>query len=82
MTSPARRRCAPTRPPCGKNDSTADQAIGERLEQFESFITNVKSLRYDVERQFQHENEVLQQHVLHLDMTDGSHQEIHALLYF
>ncbi|MFE7277373.1 nuclear transport factor 2 family protein [Streptomyces sp. NPDC057623] len=65
-----------------QNDSTVEQPIGERMKQFESFVTNVTSLRYDVERQFQHENEVLQQHVLHLDLTDGSHQEINALLYF
>lgn len=65
-----------------QNDSTAEQPIAERMEQFGVFVTNLTSLRYDVLRQYEHEDEVLQQHVLHLDLADGTHQAIHALLYF
>ncbi|MGW1784014.1 nuclear transport factor 2 family protein [Streptomyces sp. NPDC002143] len=65
-----------------QNNSVVEQPIAERMAQFSSFVTNLKSLRYDVERQFEHENELLQQQVLHLHLADGSHQEIHALLYF
>ncbi|MCH0540322.1 nuclear transport factor 2 family protein [Streptomyces sp. MUM 203J] len=79
--SAARRMCT-DKATVWQNDSTADQAIGERLRQFESFVTAVESLRYDVKRQFRHENEVLQQHVLRLEMTDGSRREINALLFF
>ncbi|MEU6351083.1 nuclear transport factor 2 family protein [Streptomyces sp. NPDC047072] len=65
-----------------QNDSTVEQPIDERLEQVAEFAAGVTSLRYDVERQFENENEVLQQHVLHLALPDGSHQEVHALVYF
>ncbi|GAB7028631.1 nuclear transport factor 2 family protein [Streptomyces sp. NPDC021749] len=65
-----------------QNDGKDEQVIDERMEQFHTFVATVDSLRYDVSRQFENANEVLQQQVLHLNMTDGSHKEIHALLYF
>ncbi len=65
-----------------QNDGKGEQTIGERMEQFESFVTTVDSLRYDVIRQFQNSDEVFQQHVLHLVMTDGSRSEVHAAVYF
>ncbi|MEV7781175.1 nuclear transport factor 2 family protein [Kitasatospora sp. NPDC088351] len=65
-----------------QNDGKAEQAIDERLEQFKSFVTTLDSLRYDVIRQFQNPNEVLQQQVLHLAMADGSRSELHAAVYF
>ncbi|MFI5771190.1 nuclear transport factor 2 family protein [Streptomyces sp. NPDC051658] len=65
-----------------QNDGKGAQAIGESLEHFKSFAANVRSLRYDIIRQFQNSNEVLQQQVLRLDMADGSHREAHATVYF
>jgi limonene-1,2-epoxide hydrolase len=65
-----------------QNDGKGEQTIEERLAQFKSFVATVDSLRYHVIRQFQNANEVLHQHVLHLDMTDGSSSEVHAVVYF
>ncbi|MFF4602682.1 nuclear transport factor 2 family protein [Streptomyces sp. NPDC001339] len=65
-----------------QNDGEEEQAIGERLEQFRSFAATVDSMRYDVVRQFKNSDEIFQQQVLRLNMTDGSSNEIHALLYF
>ncbi|NEW72718.1 MULTISPECIES: nuclear transport factor 2 family protein [Streptomyces] len=65
-----------------QNDSTVEQPMAERMEQFGTFVTNLKSLRYEVQRQFENPDEVLQQHILHLHLNDGSHQQVHALVYF
>ncbi|MER6947522.1 nuclear transport factor 2 family protein [Nonomuraea sp. NPDC000554] len=64
------------------NDGKGEQTIDEKLEQLKPLVAAVDSLRYDVTRQFQSSNEVLQQQVLHLAMTDGSRGEVHAAMYF
>ncbi|MFF4772886.1 nuclear transport factor 2 family protein [Microtetraspora fusca] len=64
------------------NDGNGEQTIDEKLERLKPLVTGVASLRYDVIRQFQNSHEVLQQHVLHLAMTDGSRGEVHAAMYF
>ncbi|RPK67707.1 SnoaL-like domain protein [Streptomyces sp. ADI96-02] len=65
-----------------QNDGKGEQPIDESLDQFKSFVGNVDSLRYDVIRQFQSQDEVFQQHVLHLVMSDGSRSTVHAAVYF
>ncbi|MFM9447591.1 nuclear transport factor 2 family protein [Streptomyces acidiscabies] len=65
-----------------QNDGKEAQTIGERLDQFRSFVTTVDSIRYEVLRRFDAPDEVIQQHVLHLNMTDGSSSALHALLHF
>lgn len=65
-----------------QNDGKGELALSERLDQFESFVTSVKSMRYEVTRRFQDSDEVLQQQVLHLEMNDGTSSEGPAAVYF
>ncbi|AXG81945.1 nuclear transport factor 2 family protein [Streptomyces paludis] len=65
-----------------QNDGEGEQAMDKRLDHFKSFVTTVASLRYDVNHQVGEANEVFQQHVLRLEMTDGSSAEVHAAVYF
>lgn len=64
------------------NDGSGDQPIDENMELLKQLAADVDTLRYDIVRQFQDEDEVLQQQVLHLTMTDGSRSEVHAAMYF
>ncbi|SDG32444.1 SnoaL-like domain-containing protein [Sinosporangium album] len=64
------------------NDGKGEQTIDGKLEQLKPLVTAVDSLRYEIGRQFQNSNEVLQQQVLHLAMRDGSRIELHAMMYF
>ncbi|MGW7620013.1 nuclear transport factor 2 family protein [Streptomyces antimycoticus] len=52
------------------------------MELLKQLAADVDTLRYDIVRQFQDGDEVLQQQVLHLTMTDGSRSEVHAAMYF
>ncbi|WP_227998957.1 hypothetical protein [Nocardia australiensis] len=63
------------------NDGKGELTIDEKIEQLRPLVATVDSLRYDVTRQFQNSNEVLQQNILHLVLNDGSHSEIHAAMY-
>ncbi|KOT87542.1 hypothetical protein ADK86_35380 [Streptomyces sp. NRRL F-5755] len=63
------------------NDGKGDQTIDEKLELLTSLVGTVASLRFDVTRQFQSANEVLQQHVLRLAGSDGARSEIHTAMY-
>ncbi|MFJ2867950.1 nuclear transport factor 2 family protein [Kitasatospora sp. NPDC087314] len=65
-----------------QNDGQGEQPIGERLEHFKSFAATLDSLRYDVIRQFRKSDEVLQQQVIHLVLTDGSRREVQTVVYF
>ncbi|MER5555535.1 nuclear transport factor 2 family protein [Streptomyces sp. NPDC002793] len=65
-----------------QNDGKGELAIGESLERLKAFVADVESMRYDVIRQFQNTDEVLQQHVLHLVLRDGTHSDVHAAVYF
>jgi len=64
------------------NDGKGEQTVDEKLEQLKPLVAAVDSLRYDVTRQFQNSNEVLQQNVLHMVMADGSRSNAHAAMYF
>ncbi|MFI0470418.1 hypothetical protein ACH347_40675 [Saccharopolyspora sp. 5N102] len=63
------------------NDGKGEQAIDEKLGQLGLLIPTVQALEYDVIRQFQNYDEVLQQQVLRLELADGSHREVHAAMY-
>ncbi|MGO2023055.1 MAG: hypothetical protein ACTH2N_11860 [Brachybacterium tyrofermentans] len=39
-------------------------------------------MRYEITRQFQKPGEVLQQHVLHINMPDGAGTELPVAMYF
>ncbi|MEV0274828.1 nuclear transport factor 2 family protein [Streptomyces sp. NPDC050610] len=64
------------------NDGSGDQPIDENMELLKRLAADVDTLRYDVVRQFQDRDEVLQQQVLRLTATDGSRSEVHAAMYF
>ncbi|MFI2242538.1 nuclear transport factor 2 family protein [Streptomyces chrestomyceticus] len=64
------------------SDGSGDQPIDENMELLKRLAADVGTLRYDIVRQFQEGDEVLQQQVLHLTMTDGSRSEVHAAMYF
>ncbi|BDH14266.1 nuclear transport factor 2 family protein [Streptomyces hygroscopicus] len=64
------------------NDGSGDQPIDENMELLKQLAADVETLRYDIVRQFQDGDEVLQQQVLHLTMTDGSRSDVHAAMYF
>jgi uncharacterized protein (DUF1684 family) len=66
------------------NDGKGEQTIEENLEQLEQMSSGggVVALRYEITRQFQKPDEVLQQHVLHINMPDGSGTELPVAMYF
>lgn len=65
------------------NDGKSEQSIDENLEQLKQLMSDkIRSWRYDIIRQFQNTNEVLQQQLLHLSFTDGSGGEVLAAMYF
>jgi hypothetical protein len=66
------------------NDGKGEQTIEENLEQLKQMSSGggVVALRYDITRQFQKPDEVLQQHVLHINMPDGSGTELPVAMYF
>ncbi len=66
------------------NDGTGEQTIDENLEQLERMSGGggAVALRYDITRQFQKPDEVLQQHVLHITLPDGSGAELPVAMYF
>ncbi|WP_193103300.1 DUF1684 domain-containing protein [Brachybacterium sp. FME24] len=66
------------------NDGQGEQTIEENLEQLEQMSSGggVVALRYEITRQFQKPDEVLQQHVLHISMPDGSGTELPVAMYF
>ena len=67
------------------NDGKGEQTIEDNLEQLELTSSGgggVVALRYDITRQLQNSSEVLQQHVLHIAMPDGSGTELPVAMYF
>lgn len=64
------------------NDGSGDQPIDENMELLRRLAADVGTLRYDIVRQFQDGDAVLQQQVLHLTTTGGSRSEVHAAMYF
>ncbi|WP_243794760.1 nuclear transport factor 2 family protein [Saccharopolyspora gloriosae] len=65
-----------------ENDGNGEQTIEDRMVQFKSFVAGVDSLRYEVLRRFEKADEVLQQHVLHVALADGTHNQVNAAVYF
>ena len=64
------------------NDGKGEQTIEETLEQLKQRTGGGAALRYDIVRQFQKPDEVLQQHVLHISMPGGSGIELPVAMYF
>ncbi|WP_309615919.1 nuclear transport factor 2 family protein [Salinibacterium sp.] len=64
------------------SDGSGDQSIDENMALLEQLASQVDTLRYDIVRQFQNDDAVFQQQVLHLTMTDGSCSDVHAAMYF
>ncbi|RBQ15631.1 nuclear transport factor 2 family protein [Spongiactinospora rosea] len=64
------------------NDGSGEQLMGEKLEQLRLLVGGVRSLRYEIIRQFFDSDEVLQQQVLRAITADGTVNEIHATMYF
>lgn len=66
------------------NDGKGEQTIEENLGQLKQMSSGggVVALRYEITRQFQKPGEVLQQHVLHINMPDGAGTELPVAMYF
>lgn len=65
------------------NDGQGEQQIEDNLAGLERMTNgNVGSLRYDIIRQFDRPDEVLQQHVLTMTNADDSTMELHVAMDF
>ncbi|MEU5855411.1 nuclear transport factor 2 family protein [Nocardiopsis dassonvillei] len=64
------------------NDGKGEQSIEENIAGMEGLMATIESMRYDVLRQLSQPGEVLQQHVIHVATTSGTHGEVHAAVYF
>ncbi len=64
------------------NDGKGDSTIQENISGMEAQIDPIKSMRYDVTRQFSQSDEVLQQHVVNVVMKDGALFRVDAAVYF
>jgi len=66
------------------NDGKGEQLIEENLEQLKQMSGGggVVALWYEITRQFEKPDEVLQQHVLHINMPDGVGTELPVAMYF
>ena len=66
------------------NDGKGEQTIDENLQQLEQNSAGGGgfALRYDIVRQFQKSDEVLQQHVLHITMPGQPGTELPVAMYF
>lgn len=77
-----RALCTPTAT-VWHNDGQGEQGIEDNLAGLEKMTTgNVASLRYNIIRQFDRPDEVLQQHVLNITNADDSVIELHVAMYF
>ncbi|SMD26892.1 nuclear transport factor 2 family protein [Kibdelosporangium aridum] len=59
-----------------------EQAIDDTIEMLRAGAANMQSLRYDIVRQFEQDNEVLQQHVLRIVLNDGNRIDMPVAMYF
>ncbi|OON78738.1 nuclear transport factor 2 family protein [Streptomyces tsukubensis] len=64
------------------NDGGEIQTIDENMEVLKNLAGDVETLRYDIVRQMQEGNEIIQQQVLHLTNNDGSRSDVLAAMYF
>ena len=73
---------------CTKNatvwhsDGTGDQSLAENVDGMRQQVGAMKSMHYDITRQFVRPDEVLQQHVVSVEMVDGTRGTVHAAAYF
>ncbi|WP_433661978.1 nuclear transport factor 2 family protein [Nocardia sp. CA-128927] len=64
------------------NDGKGDSTIQENISGMQAQIEPIRSMRYDITRQFSEPDEVLQQHVVHVVMQDGALFRLDAAAYF
>ncbi|WP_033294951.1 nuclear transport factor 2 family protein [Amycolatopsis jejuensis] len=64
------------------NDGKGDSTIQENIAGMKAQIDPIRSMRYDIIRQFSRPGEVLQQHVVNVTMKDGAHFRLDAAVYF
>ena len=64
------------------NDGKGDQTIEENMTAMRELVDGIESMRYDIGRQFSQRDEVLQQHVVNVAMTNGVRGQVHAAVYF
>ena len=64
------------------NDGKGDSTIQENISGMKARIDPIRSMRYDITRQFSRSDEVLQQHDLNVFMKDGAHFRVDAAAYF
>ena len=77
----ARAMCADTAT-VWHNDGKGDSTIDENISGMAAMIEPIRSMRYDITRQFSEADEVLQQHVLNVVMNDGAPFRLDAAVYF
>ncbi|MBF4514088.1 nuclear transport factor 2 family protein [Plantibacter sp. VKM Ac-2885] len=64
------------------SDGSGDQTLAENIAGMVKQAAAMKTMRYDITRQLSRPNEVLQQHVVTVEMTDGMRGTVHAATYF
>jgi ketosteroid isomerase-like protein len=64
------------------NDGKGDSTIHENISGMKAQIDPIRSMRYDITRQFSRPDEVLQQHVVNVVMQDGALFRVDAAVYF
>ncbi|PRX48650.1 SnoaL-like protein [Prauserella shujinwangii] len=64
------------------NDGKGDSTIEENISGMKAQIEPIRSMRYDITRQFAQPGEVLQQHVVNVVMKDGALFRVDAAVYF
>jgi ketosteroid isomerase-like protein len=64
------------------NDGKGDSTIQENISGMKAQVDPIRSMRYDITRQFSRSDEVLQQHVVNVAMKDGARFRVDAAAYF
>lgn len=64
------------------SDGSGDQTLAENVAGMRQQAAAMKSMHYDITRQFSRPNEVLQQHAVTVEMNDGMRGTVHAAAYF
>ena len=64
------------------NDGKGESTIQENISGMKARIDPVRSMSYEITRQFSRSDEVLQQHVVNVVMKDGALFRVDAAVYF
>ena len=64
------------------NDGQGEQSITQSTEFLKQLSGEVQSMRYQITRQFARNDEVLQQHVLHIVFKNGQATEVPTAVYY